>query len=1116
MAASAGINTASFPYVISNKNIEVQLKKGGSNQIICEVFDKATLQRRERFLNNFEKRIITQSPIEKIEIEQIVLQTGATNLSERSFPMVIITHKDHKQIQNWHNKDYHKIDVRLIETEKNRYSWIVSNAFSNQSIEIEAGPEINEKTIPSLKKEHSLEIVSTPKGPSVNFCPYLYSWSVKEGQCDQTRMLMRNGDNLYYLDKYPSGEKTSPIKQKDEENIDQNILRRRTQHLIFHENRLSMANCYYKWSLDDGSEFDLVGTDDDQKFKMTLPNAKTRIVKLNSLGAKCIKALLRAKTDLSFDIVFEKRLVLGEFKDCLHKWQLMDGSEIKLLIDNELKCEILFHNKSISVPLGYRDWQRPSDSRNFDRADLCIEDYYLQLRKRHPVYLSREEGIRASFSRNKTLKFVDHVSQLDDQKEMAPGYVAITLVNGAGKEKSNPTSWAGHASIRLELFWDDSKYLQAIRNEHMVLPLKKKISKLEKELTEIKKTDQKAIDYIKDKIGKCNKHLEYALSIKAGDRVMMKCHIADLDRKDAKFFDKGEVYIEFVEHFDLSQISGKTITWIDPFEEIKPLFDFVISSKEFITFDISGKPFFWDLLGAQLSPKKNYNCITWAKEALKAVSINIPLTSNLRELQQIAVITPGDYIPKIPRLHLAAVKGNLDDIERLLKEGANINEKDKGMTPLAAAIDAKQVDAALLLIKMGADVTSIDRDRSTALHKAALSGLKKVVEQLIEKVKVNSVDYYGRTPLHLAAANGHTDTARQLIKFGSNVNAVDKINQSPLHVAIFQGHLDIVRLLVVDNKADIDLIDKISGYNALHLAANQGYSMHQSLVNFNIKERYFNIASILLDRKTDVNVQGKIYMKTPLHLAADNGNIRVVRLLLENKADTDIKDQDKESALHFAARKGHEDIVRLLVERGAKIDDEQENGFTPLHLAAVNGAHGDIAKFLIENGSKINLSTVRFLANRFGKDAMYWALEMGKDIFASSPAKMREKELKNELHKNALILAALIGHEAVIKFLEIKKEATLTDPLSKTPIIWEENKNQQEMIKFLFGIGADLNSVNKKGRTILHLAAEIGNKAFAEFLLENGSDKNIKDEKGKTALDIATENGHSNFVKSLK
>lgn len=76
---------------------------------------------------------------------------------------------------------------------------------------------------------------------------------------------------------------------------------------------------------------------------------------------------------------------------------------------------------------------------------------------------------------------------------------------------------------------------------------------------------------------------------------------------------------------------------------------------------------------------------------------------------------------------------------------------------------------------------------------------------------------------------------------------------------------------------------------------------------------------------------------TPLHFATRNGNLDLVRLLLDHGADVNAKEQAHCSALHIAALDGYFGIVQLLLERGASVDMRNNRGRTPSDVASRSG-----------------------------------------------------------------------------------------------------------------------------------------------------------------------------------
>lgn len=92
---------------------------------------------------------------------------------------------------------------------------------------------------------------------------------------------------------------------------------------------------------------------------------------------------------------------------------------------------------------------------------------------------------------------------------------------------------------------------------------------------------------------------------------------------------------------------------------------------------------------------------------------------------------------------------------------------------------------------------------------------------------------------------------------------------------------------------------------------------------------------------------------TPLHIGALQGGFGIVELLLKNGAEPNVKNKRDETPLHKAVSdEGDLKVVKLLVEAGAKLDQMNDEGCTPVRLAAQRGSQ-PIYEFLVAtNGGK--------------------------------------------------------------------------------------------------------------------------------------------------------------------
>jgi ankyrin repeat protein len=134
---------------------------------------------------------------------------------------------------------------------------------------------------------------------------------------------------------------------------------------------------------------------------------------------------------------------------------------------------------------------------------------------------------------------------------------------------------------------------------------------------------------------------------------------------------------------------------------------------------------------------------------------------------------------------------------------------------------------------------------------------------------------------------------------------------------------------------------------------NGGYPGDSLPLNRAIMGGHEKVVSILLDHRANVDLKDLLGY-APLHYAAEEGKTSVLQILLDHGANVNVKTSNGWTPLHLAAYHCHESIAYLLVERGAEVEvattySEQ----TPLHWAAWNDA-GDLVEFFLRNGADIN------------------------------------------------------------------------------------------------------------------------------------------------------------------
>jgi serine/threonine-protein phosphatase 6 regulatory ankyrin repeat subunit B len=300
-------------------------------------------------------------------------------------------------------------------------------------------------------------------------------------------------------------------------------------------------------------------------------------------------------------------------------------------------------------------------------------------------------------------------------------------------------------------------------------------------------------------------------------------------------------------------------------------------------------------------------------------------------------------------LFRALEQKNLAGVQAALARGANPNGRSRNGTPaLSVAVRMGQNEAALMLIKAGAEVQQRDAYGQTALQYALLSGSPQVVRELILRGGDPRTTYDSRTPLSFFARTGERDMVQRLLDQGVAPDATGY--DSPLSEAAAGNHIAIIDLLL-----------------ARGASINYRNGMKPSALVYAVRENAAQAAERLLQKGIDVNATfsktgfvgagGNGYMRvTHNHTALSEaievtGNREMVRLLLQYGANPNLAVTrssraigrpikadgivwDGVTPLMMAARNGRTDILRLLIARGALLNVRNREGLTARDLAA--------------------------------------------------------------------------------------------------------------------------------------------------------------------------------------
>jgi ankyrin repeat protein len=157
-----------------------------------------------------------------------------------------------------------------------------------------------------------------------------------------------------------------------------------------------------------------------------------------------------------------------------------------------------------------------------------------------------------------------------------------------------------------------------------------------------------------------------------------------------------------------------------------------------------------------------------------------------------ASVDAADSIYERNPLHLAAFHNQTNNLEILIRAGADINLADRqGFTPLHWATMQDATEAAALLLKNKADPNSHIAQPVSAPGPGFMMGL--------------GLSVVGDTPLHLAAWAGRTNVIQLLLKSKADVNAMNVRSQTPLDLT----SMPPILFFTMQQRDMVDLIEPL-------------------------------------------------------------------------------------------------------------------------------------------------------------------------------------------------------------------------------------------------------------------------------------------------------------------
>lgn len=217
---------------------------------------------------------------------------------------------------------------------------------------------------------------------------------------------------------------------------------------------------------------------------------------------------------------------------------------------------------------------------------------------------------------------------------------------------------------------------------------------------------------------------------------------------------------------------------------------------------------------------------------------------------------------------------------------------------------------------------------------------------------------------------------------------------------------------------------------------------------------------------------------SPLLRAVERNNVAIVQVLLAHGADKETRDKKGRTALMTAAWKNHWHILNLLIAKGADVNGKDNRGRNVLHNLAADKQcdWGDeVIQLLLDQNIHID--------GREGQDdlkrsPLHWACATGK-IHLAEQLLMRSKSSR-----------------ANVNAVEYRE---------KTSLHIAAAHDRNDIVELLLKFGADVNAKSDGGWTPLHNACEKGCVEIVRILLDAGAEINAKLLNGMAPLHLAAQ-----------
>lgn len=366
------------------------------------------------------------------------------------------------------------------------------------------------------------------------------------------------------------------------------------------------------------------------------------------------------------------------------------------------------------------------------------------------------------------------------------------------------------------------------------------------------------------------------------------------------------------------------------------------------------------------------------------------------------------------------------------------------------------------------------------------------------EIDVNIKDEQNNFLIFFMVMNNKKQLLLKILEKGAKLDIFDTEGRSLLYYPIKFNYQEIIDILIEVDKKNI-------GLSLINIKDARESTPLIYAIKFSNKQ----VLKQLLDNGADANIKNSMHYNA-LHMAVKKKDVSIVNIIV--KYISNINSKTKEggaTALHYACDFMLYDVVKILLDHGAQQNiPELDNNYYPIFYSVTQGDF-NTTKLLIDNGANPNNEDVN--GNTFVHYAIFYGNIQTIDyIFDKYSVKKTglysqseniTKTTDESINPNiSNILGQTIVHALIENYVpEYKKYISLLIPFT------------------------NLNNQDNKGNTVMHLIIMKGLLNELRPLLEKKKiNVHIKNHDGKTVLDLV-KNNHwfidliiSNYIYHLK